>query len=116
MHNEAVSRIDFISSREEITVDLAAGEVMDVRQHDGTLLRLRSLHHGYNPGDRHAAMAYMQRHHEMGEVVTGLLYVDPLATDLHTALNTIARPLNTLGPAELCPGSAALERLNASLR
>jgi 2-oxoglutarate ferredoxin oxidoreductase subunit beta len=115
-HNEAVSRIDFISGREEITVDMVPGEVMDVRQHDGTLLRLRSLHPDYNPGDRYAAMAYMQRHHEMGEVVTGLLYVDPLATDLHTALNTSDRPLNALGPAELCPGARALERLNASLR
>jgi 2-oxoglutarate ferredoxin oxidoreductase subunit beta len=115
-HNEAVSRIDFIGSREEIKVDMAPGEVMDVRQHDGTLLRLRSLHPGYNPGDRHAAMAYMQRHQEMGEVVTGLLYVDPLAADLHTALNTTARPLNALGPAELCPGARALERLNDTLR
>ena len=115
-HNEAVSRIDFISGREEIAVDIEPGEVMDVRQHDGTLLRLRSLHPDYDPGDRYAAMAYMQRHQEMGEVVTGLLFVDPLATDLHTALNTCDRPLNALGPAELCPGAQALERLNATLR
>jgi 2-oxoglutarate ferredoxin oxidoreductase subunit beta len=115
-HNEAVSRIDFISGREEIAVDMEPGEVMDVRQHDGTLLRLRSLHPDYDPGDRFSAMAYMQRHHEMGEVVTGLLYVDPLATDLHTALNTCDRPLNALGPQQLCPGAQALERLNASLR
>jgi 2-oxoglutarate ferredoxin oxidoreductase subunit beta len=115
-HNEAVSRIDFISGREPISIDVAPGEVMDVRQHDGTLLRLRSLHPDYDPSDRYAAMAHMQKHHEMGEIVTGLLYVDPLATDLHTALNTIAQPLNTLGPAELCPGVKALERLNASLR
>jgi len=58
----------------------------------------------------------MQRHQEMGEVVTGLLFVDPLASDLHTALNTSDRPLNALGPAELCPGAEALARLNASLR
>jgi 2-oxoglutarate ferredoxin oxidoreductase subunit beta len=115
-HNEAVSRIDFISGREEITADIGPGEVMDVRQHDGTLLRLRSLHPGYNPGDRYAAMAYMQRHHAMGEVVTGLLYVDPLATDLHTSLNTCDRPLNALETDALCPGAQALEKLNASLR
>jgi 2-oxoglutarate ferredoxin oxidoreductase subunit beta len=48
--------------------------------------------------------------------VTGLLYVDPLATDLHTALNTTDRPLNSLGPAELCPGAGALQKLNAALR
>jgi 2-oxoglutarate ferredoxin oxidoreductase subunit beta len=115
-HNEAVSRIDFISSHEEIRIDMAPGAMMNVRQHDGSLLRLRSLHSSYNPGDRYAAMAYMQRHQEMGEILTGLLYVDPLATDLHTALNTVQQPLNTLGAAELCPGAEALEQINAGLR
>ncbi|MBU2288740.1 MAG: 2-oxoacid:ferredoxin oxidoreductase subunit beta, partial [Gammaproteobacteria bacterium] len=108
--------IDFISPREEIVVDMAPGEVLDVRQHDGTLLRLRSLHAGYDPGDRHAAMAHMQERQAMGEIVTGLLYVDPLATDLHTALNTSEMPLNALGAAELCPGAKALGRLNDALR
>jgi 2-oxoglutarate ferredoxin oxidoreductase subunit beta len=115
-HNEAVSRIDFIPGREEITADYGPGEVVDVRQHDGTLLRLRSLHAGYDPTDRTQAMAYMQDHQARGEVLTGLLYVDPLATDLHTALNTSDQPLNALGEADLCPGPAALEKLNASLR
>jgi 2-oxoglutarate ferredoxin oxidoreductase subunit beta len=115
-HNEAVSRIDFITGREEIVSEYAPGEVVDVRQHDGTLLRLRSLHADYDPTDRAAAMAYMQQHAARGEVVTGLLYVDPLATDLHTALNTTDKPLNVLGATELCPGLPALEKLNASLR
>lgn len=115
-HNEAVSRIDFITPREEITAHAAPGEVVDVRQHDGTLLRLRSLHPGYDPTDRYAAMAFMQEHQARGEVLTGLLYVDPLATDLHTALNTTARPLNTLGAAELCPGTGVLAKINSSLR
>src|SRR5213596_2565262 len=93
-HNEAVSRIDFITPREEITTEYAPGEVVDVRQHDGSVLRLRSLHADYDPTDRAGAISYMQEHNAQGEVVTGLLYVDPLATDLHTALNTTARPLN----------------------
>jgi 2-oxoglutarate ferredoxin oxidoreductase subunit beta len=58
----------------------------------------------------------MQTHQARGEVVTGLLYIDPLATDLHTAMNTTDKALNTLGLAQLCPGSKALERINASLR
>ena len=115
-HNEAVSRIDFITAREEIVSEYAPGEVVDVRQHDGTLLRLRSLHSDYDPTDRAAAMAYMQAHAARGEVVTGLLYVDPLATDMHTALNTTDKPLNVLGAGDLCPGLPALEKLNASLR
>jgi len=115
-HNESVSRIDFITPREEIVSEYAPGEVVDVRQHDGTILRLRSLHADYDPTSRASAMAYMQHHHERGEVVTGLLYVDPLATDMHTALNTTSEPLNMLGAGELCPGAAALEKINASLR
>jgi 2-oxoglutarate ferredoxin oxidoreductase subunit beta len=115
-HNEAVSRIDFISHREEITVEAAPGEVVDVRQHDGSLLRLRSLHPDYDATNRYSAMAYMQQHQARGEIVTGLLYVDPLATDLHTALNTSAAPLNTLEAAQLCPGGPALDKINASLR
>jgi 2-oxoglutarate ferredoxin oxidoreductase subunit beta len=115
-HNEAVSRIDFISSREEITAAYAPGSVVDVEQHDGMILRLRKLHEGYDPTNRIAAMNFVQEHQARGEVVTGLLYVEPDATDLHAALNTSARPLNALGRELLCPGNAALAKLNASLR
>jgi hypothetical protein len=31
-------------------------------------------------------------------------------------LKTVHKPLNTLGERELCPGSGALEKFNASLR
>ena len=51
-----------------------------------------------------------------GEIVTGLLYVDSGAVDLHRHLNTVEKPLNQLGDAYLCPGSKALDALNASLR
>ena len=66
--------------------------------------------------DRLAAMTYMHKQQARGEIVTGLLYVDPLATDLHTALNTSDNALNTLNAAQLCPGSKALEKINAALR
>ena len=61
-------------------------------------------------------MNFIQQSQAQGEIATGLLYVDPEAADLHEHLNTSARPFNTLGAAQLCPGSAALERINASLR
>jgi 2-oxoglutarate ferredoxin oxidoreductase subunit beta len=61
-------------------------------------------------------MDYIQQHHARGEVVTGLLYVDPESSDLHGHLNTVDAPLNRLTERELCPGSVALEKINASLR
>jgi 2-oxoglutarate ferredoxin oxidoreductase subunit beta len=115
-HNEAAGRIDFISPGCEITADYPPGSLVDVEQHDGSVLRLRKLHTDYDPTDRYAAMSYMQSHAAMGEVVTGLLYIDPLATDLHTSLNTCAVPLNTMSAAQLNPGIKALNKINAALR
>ncbi|MBX9812989.1 MAG: 2-oxoacid:ferredoxin oxidoreductase subunit beta [Burkholderiales bacterium] len=115
-HNETVNRLDFIEGKEAITADYAPGEVVDVVQHDGSVLRLRKLAADYDPTDRIKAMNYLQQHAAAGEVVTGLLYVDPHSSDLHEHLNTVETPLNQLGVRELCPGSAALERINASLR
>ena len=115
-HNEAVNRLDFITDREEITTNYAPGTVVTVTQHDGSVLRLRKLHPEYDPTDRLTAMDYIQQRHARGEVVTGLLYVDPDSSDLHEHLNTVDTPLNRLSEPELCPGSVALEKLNASLR
>jgi len=119
-HNEAVNRLDFWpslpSGREAITVDYPAGEVVEVVQHDGSILRLRKLHEDYDPTDRVHAMDYVQQHQARGEIVTGLLYLDPNPEDLHVHLNTVEMPLNRMNETELCPGSAALAKINAGLR
>jgi 2-oxoglutarate/2-oxoacid ferredoxin oxidoreductase subunit beta len=115
-HNEAVNRLDFIEGREEITTDYAPGEAVTVTQHDGSMLRLRKLAPDYDPTDRIRAMNFLQERAAKGEVVTGLLYVHPDAADLHEHLNTVDTPLNQLTDRDLCPGTVALERINASLR
>ena len=107
---------DLITGRDEITVDYDPGASEDVDMPDGSTLRLRKLAHDYNPHDRVAALHYVQRAQEEGEFVTGLLYVDPTASDCHEILGTTETPLNALGEAELCPGNAALEGVNASFR
>ena len=115
-HNQALCRMDFISGREEITVDYPAGSVREVEQHDGSVLRLHKLPEDYDNTDRVVAMNYLQACQARGEIVTGLLYVDPEAPDLHAHLNTARVPLNTLGERELCPGAAELAAINAALR
>jgi 2-oxoglutarate ferredoxin oxidoreductase subunit beta len=115
-HNEAVNRLDYMDPRETITVDYAPGTVSEVTLHDGSTLRLAKLHPEYDPHDRIGAMTYMQQRAAAGEVVTGLIYMDPAPRDMHAALNTVDVPLNRLTEKELCPGSAALEKINASLR
>jgi len=115
-HNEAVNRLDFMPLHETITAAYAPGQVIEVTQHDGSVLRLRKLAEGYDPGDRVAAMTHIAAHEARGEILTGLLYVDSSAEDLHDHLKTVDVALNKLGAAELCPGSAALESINAELR
>ena len=114
-HNDAVNRLDFMPRRETIMAAYEPGEVIEITQHDGSLLRLRKLHDGYDPGDRLAALSHILTHQERGEIVTGLLYVDPSAIDLHDKLNTVAAPLSQLTESDLCPGAAALAALNAEL-
>ena len=80
------------------------------------LVRLRKLGEEYDPSDKVSAMKRIQEGMHAGEVVTGLLYVDPTPSDLHANLNTVDVPLNTLNAPELCPGPAALDKINASLR
>jgi 2-oxoglutarate ferredoxin oxidoreductase subunit beta len=115
-HNEAVNQLDVLLPRTEIAVDYDPGKTIAVEQHDGTTLRLHKLDDAYDPRDRIAAMNLIQQRHARGEVVTGLLFVDAEANDLHGHLNTARRPLNTLEAADLNPGVAALEKINATLR
>jgi len=115
-HNEAVNRLDFITGRSPITVAYEPGSVEVVEQHDGSKLVLKKVAADYDAHDPAGAMAFLQHHAAKGQIVTGLLYVDREPEDLHEHFNTIKAPLNTLTEKELSPGSAALEKINASLR
>jgi 2-oxoglutarate ferredoxin oxidoreductase subunit beta len=103
-HNAAVNRLDMITERDEIVVDYEPGSVRRVTQND------------YDPTDRLAAITHLVAHQARGEIVTGLLYVDPEAEDLHDYLGTVQTPLNQLEDKDLTPGAAALRGLNDSLR
>jgi 2-oxoglutarate ferredoxin oxidoreductase subunit beta len=115
-HNEALNKLDIMIRREEITVSYAPGEVTEVTQHDGTVLRLRKLHAGHDPTSRASALQCLLEGRAAGEIVTGLIYLDPDPVPLHEHLGTVRTPLNALGDAELCPGVEVLDGINASLR
>ena len=115
-HNDSVNKIDFILPRDTIEASYPAGSLRRIVQHDGSILHLRKLDKDYDPTDIIGAMNHLQERHALGEIVTGLIYINGNAEDLHRHLNTVDKPLNQLGDAYLCPGSKALEALNATLR
>jgi 2-oxoglutarate/2-oxoacid ferredoxin oxidoreductase subunit beta len=115
-HNVALNALDFITGRPQINVDYAEGASEAVTLHDGSTLRLRKLAEDHDWRDRSAALAVLEKHRAQGEVTTGLVFLNDEAIDLHGRLNTVKTPLNQLGDADLCPGSKALDAINASLR
>ena len=115
-HNDAVNRLHFISSREEIKTSYMPGETRSVILHDGGTIRLHKLNDDYDPSDRVGAMSFIESRRAAGEVVTGLLYLHPSSADMHDALDTVTAPLYSLNDADLIPGNAALAQVNRSLR
>ncbi|MCC2098503.1 MAG: 2-oxoacid:ferredoxin oxidoreductase subunit beta [Hyphomicrobiales bacterium] len=115
-HNAALNSLDFISPQAPIAADYEAGATEVIKMHDGSSIRLRKIARDHHVNNRNAAIAILNRYKAVGEIVTGLLYLDPEPEDLHNHLGTVETPLNTLNEAELCPGSEALEKINASLR
>lgn len=115
-HIELTSTVDFVPFQEEITTSYEEGTEKDITLHDGSHLHLHKLESEWNPEDRMSAINALQKTKINGEILTGLIYIEPESRDLHHLLNTVDVPLNQLGAKELCPGNAALQELNAELR
>jgi 2-oxoglutarate/2-oxoacid ferredoxin oxidoreductase subunit beta len=115
-HLEATSTIDFVPHREEIQVSYDAGKDAVVELHDGSVVTLHKLAPNWDPRDRFSAVRRLQTAKANGEVLTGLLYIDPASQDMHELEKTVNRPLNQLGVEDLCPGSESLEGVNGGLR
>ena len=115
-HNQVMGMLDMVPNRAEITVDFDPGTTMDVRLHNGATVTLKKLGEDYDPTDTASVMPALERHKRKGEVATGILYFDGREVDLHDLLKTANRPLNDIPEDELCPGSGALEAINATHR
>lgn len=115
-HIQATSVFDFVPEEKEITVSYAEGSNAAVELHDGSVIHLHKLNPDWNPTDRNTAVTRLQKAKANGEILTGLLYVDPKSTELHDVINTVHKPLNTLVEKDLCPGTDALNKINAGFR
>ncbi len=115
-HSGKLMEADYIPQSAEINADYEPGSAEDLLMPDGSTLRLRKVDANYDVHDRIGALAHVQRCQDEGEVLTGLLYVDPDAADCHDILETVETPLNALTEEDLCPGSRELARLNDSFR
>ncbi len=115
-HEEPLQDVNFVPAFEDITVDYEPGEVVDVTMHDGSRLQLRKLEEDYNPTSRIEAMKRLMIAHEKGEVLTGVFYIDPKATNFLELLNMTEQPLATLPQEVVRPPRHVLEECMEQLR
>lgn len=115
-HMASSNTVDFVPHAEEITAEYAPGTSTTVTLHDGSAISLQKMDPNLDIHSRRSALALMQEYKAQDKVLTGLLFVDKDSQDIHTTMNTTKTPLRTLSEKELCPGSAALEKINQALR
>ena len=113
---ETTAMVDFVPMMHEIKADYEEGAVKDLTMHDGSVIRLHKLEEDWDPLDRNSALSAVRTARDKNEILTGLLYIDPDSSDLHTLLNTPAKPLNSLTQAELTPGQDVLAAINQGAR
>ncbi len=114
--NVEVVQADFVMPTAAVTTEYEPGSVRSVRLHDGSWVRLRKLAEDYDGADRDHAYAYIRERAQAGEVLTGLLYLQPDSSDVHEQNNIVSEPLTRLPYADLCPGNAELQKLQTRFR
>lgn len=115
-HLRPVAEADLVLPVPEITVDYEPGSVAEVPMHDGSTVLLRKVADGFDPTDRDRAYAFIRERQEAGEVLTGILHLDPDAREMHDVAGTVDVPLVDLPFEDLCPGAAALHELQERFR
>jgi 2-oxoglutarate ferredoxin oxidoreductase subunit beta len=114
-HMRTATESDFVPQASEILATIGHEAATTVQLHDGSVVRFKSVPKDYDPTDRHRVTAFLDEQ-PAGEVLTGLLYLDETVPDLHEMNQTTDIPLTHVPYETLCPGSAALRKLQEEYR
>ncbi len=115
-HEEPLHEVNFVPYFQEIDVDYEAGTAVDVTMHDGSRLRLRKLEEDYDPTDKLVALQRLHGAHAVGEMLTGVFYVNPKAPSFLDMLNLVEEPLATLPEDRVRPPRKVLDEVMEELR
>jgi 2-oxoglutarate ferredoxin oxidoreductase subunit beta len=115
-HEAALHELDYVPYFEDISVDLPEGEAMDVRMHDGSLLRIRKTDRDYDPTNKRGALEALEEAETKGEVLTGVLYVNTAKPTFVELLNLDDEPLATLPESKTRPPKEVLDTVMEELR
>jgi 2-oxoglutarate ferredoxin oxidoreductase subunit beta len=115
-HEEPLHEVDFVMPFEDIAIEYPEGTAKSVSLHDGSRLVLRKLDRYYDPTDRMHAIQTLAETQKGGEVLTGILYVQPKVEMLTETLNLVDEPLAVLPEHKVRPSREALAAAMEELR
>ena len=115
-HDELLNEIDFVPFYEDISVEIAEGEVQDVEMHDGSTLRIKKLGRDYDPTNKFDALKAIDEAAKKGEVLTGVFYVDTSKPNFMELLEIEEAPLATLPESKVRPPREVLDHVMEELR
>src|SRR5579872_132976 len=81
-HMRPATQTDFVAPASEIVATISQETATSVRLHDGSVVRFKSVPEHYDPSDRARVISFLDDQPE-GEILTGLLYLDESAPDMH---------------------------------
>jgi 2-oxoglutarate/2-oxoacid ferredoxin oxidoreductase subunit beta len=110
-HDELLHQIGFVQSYEQIEVEYEAGTVKEVALHDGSRIILRKLEEDYDPTSAIDALQRLHRANTAGQMLTGLVYLQPEKKSFIDLLNVVDEPLNTLPIERTRPPKEALDKI-----
>ncbi len=115
-HETPVHEIGFVPFFGETLAEIPEGATKDVSFPDGSVVRFRGVGRDYDPTDRDAALAAIHGSHATGEILTGILYVDPKKPSFPDLLGLVDEPLYDLPMERLRPPKEALDAIMETLR
>jgi len=114
-HEVALHELSYVPPAEDILVDYQEGQTIEVEMHDGSQIILRKLENDYDPTDRAGILCMLEEANRLGELITGLVYIDPSHKSLFDLYNLVDEPLNRLTEERLRPPKETIAELNAMM-
>jgi 2-oxoglutarate/2-oxoacid ferredoxin oxidoreductase subunit beta len=115
-HEEMLNEVDFVPFYEDISAEIAEGEVKEVEMHDGSRLRIKKLGREYDPTSKFDALKMIEEANKNGEILTGVYYVDTTKPNFLDMLSIDDAPLATLPQSRVRPPQEALDEAMEELR
>jgi len=114
-HQELLHQIGFVQEYEQIEVDYEPGTVRDVTLHDGSRVVLKKLEEDYDPSDDMQALARLHRARKDGQLLTGIVHLQPQKKSFTELLHVVEEPLATLSAERTRPPKEALDQIMREL-